>query len=218
MVARNRVVVSGSLAGGIEQWSAGLTYGGQIAGGLVDTPGELTVWADAIMDYFRTGSPGVVLRTFMSEAVSIDSVSTYLYPPSGPATFAGQSTGEAVQGTTNTSYLPPQCAVTTTLLTGISGRSYRGRSYWPLLALTIGPELTLNASQTADIAQYFAAFFDYITEVAPAEDAPTLGVYSPTLNQVTTVTSIAVGSVIDTQRRRREGFNEVYANSVYPPV
>lgn len=118
-----------------------------------------------------------------------------------------------------TQYIPAQSAVVVSLRTNTPGASGRGRLYWPAIGAQLGGTLRLStptASATVD------AFKTYLTAMnsALATAFPLIGfnlaVRSRTTHTTPHVTSLRVGNVIDTQRRRRDSLPEAY-NSVSIP-
>ena len=111
------------------------------------------------------------------------------------------------------SSLPPQCSIVATLRTDLAGKSDTGRFYLP------GPVATnttsagrMDTTTTGAVAARLVAAFE-------AGNGASLGneviVYSRTHRSITTVRSIDVGDVIDTQRRRRDKLVE---NRVVDPL
>lgn len=216
MVARNKIVVSGSLFGGAEEWSTGWVFADpEPPGASIITPSLLSEWADDVMAIFADGSAeSSTLLNLLSSEGTIDEVRAYYYPPTGPAQGVGLSTAEPIEGTGSPLH-PPQLALVFSLLTGLAGRSYRGRSYWPALTAGVTTTGMLSLSTVQGYATAMSATLSKIEDAAFPTGNPTLGVYSAALDQVTAVTTISVGTAFDTQRRRREGLSESYASAPY---
>jgi hypothetical protein len=143
----------------------------------------------------------------------IASVRMNYYPSNvAPATASGVSSGAPVAGTGINS-TPAQCAVVVTLRSSIPGRSHRGRLYWPAegQAFTAGGQLSSTVQGLYNTgAQAFS--HKIVTEMAAQSISASWCVYSPTLGILTPLSSISVGSRIDTQRRRLDAFPDTYAN------
>lgn len=85
--------------------------------------------------------------------------------PTGGLFFDGNLTGSLVGGTGGSDYLPPQCAMVTTLRSGQIGRSHRGRCYsygFPEISTTGGQWntdmlLVVEAGWTAFFTAYAVA-------------------------------------------------------------
>ena len=117
----------------------------------------------------------------------------------GVVTDAGADTGET---------LPPQNSLALTLRTALATRAGRGRIYLPpfavsqvvngrLLSTTQGPALTACKS-----------LFDTLIS-----DGHTPVLYGRTAHTVTPITTLALGDVFDTQRRRRDSYVESYTST-----
>jgi hypothetical protein len=208
MVARNLVCIDGYLgAPGLEAWSIGLHYGNSTQT-LVSTGAGLQTWAEDIADYLSAVSlPG--LENMLSSSAAATQVRTYYYPGSGPAQFGGSSAILPIMLGSGTAGKPPQSSAVFTHLTGLAGRRYRGRTYWPWLATSFTGS-TLKGSVPSTAAAEFAAMVNAIGSEAATGDALEFSVYSRTADVVTPVTQVRVGDVVDTQRRRRDNLVELY--------
>lgn len=216
MVARNRVVISGQIdaggAAGTDEWSVGFHYGAP--GTVVEGQQALTDWANSIGNLLTETLNYVTLKTALTTRGSIRSVACYQYGASGPAVGVGAADFTVIG--TSAANKPAQCAVVATLNTGLAGRSYRGRAYWPMLGYAfLNSTLVLEQSTCSAIATAMAQLLTDIGQAA-GDPQPALGVYSATRDVMTPVTSISVGNVIDTQRRRRSELVETKQSSTYP--
>lgn len=117
----------------------------------------------------------------------------------------------------------PQDAVVISLRTSTPGARGRGRMYWPAVGATIGASWQLTAPTTAQIAADARTWLnaigtqmndEYIAQASAKRVA--LSVRSPTDHVCRNVNQIQIGSVIDTQRRRRDEINETYSSVAYP--
>lgn len=123
---------------------------------------------------------------------------------------------------TGTPSLPPQSSVVMSLRTASALPSGRGRLYWPTLNLAVSS--TTLRMQAAKPQQFATEMSSYLTQICAAAGANIGGgaanwgvsVYSPTLRTLTAVTTIKVGDVIDTQRRRRDKMPELYSTAPFP--
>lgn len=101
-------------------------------------------------------------------------------------------------GTSAATCLPFQCAPVVSLRTAQLNRSGRGRFYAPSLAVDqVAAGRMTTAAQTA-LADGFADLLAGITDAGNR-----VVIYHRGAGTLTTVTSLDVGDVIDTQRRRR---------------
>jgi hypothetical protein len=97
--------------------------------------------------------------------------------------------------------LPTQCAVVVSLKTASSGPRFRGRMYMPpFTAASLTTDGRLLTATRDSLATAAAAWLTSIKATTPGW-VPV--VYSRTGGSTTAVTAVAVGDVIDTQRRRR---------------
>lgn len=213
MAIRNKIVLTGSLGNpGVEEWSIGVHYGG-LGSGNLQTSAELQDWAE---DAFAIFTDFVTYPTWggaLSDSVTLSTVTAYYYPAVGPALGVGASSAPPVPGLT-TADLPPQCSVVASLLTGLSGRSFRGRVYLPLLSMAFNADtFQIDAGQQQGVADDFAGMLTAIGNAGSGVQLITPVVYSAARDLITPVSQISVGSVIDTQRRRREGLAESYLSA-----
>lgn len=95
--------------------------------------------------------------------------------------------------------LPNETSFVTTYYTGIVGRSYRGRGFWPGLPITaMDNSGTMSAGFVDQLQTTFRALLDGLASVASSQ----LAVNSETLGLSTPVTSILVRDTLHHQRRR----------------
>lgn len=214
MVAINRVHINGSLASGQEEWSTSFACVTAL-GETVDDPQDLTQWAtDAHAEFAAgTGWPGD-LRSLIGVSSTVDNIRIYHYADlQANANAVGQSTGAAIAGS-GSAAVPLPTSLVFTLQTARPGKSYRGRMYWPFLTQTIQSNGKINTSSVTLGSR--ATSFGQMLEAICAQ-SPLLGmvpmVASKTANAVTLVTSIRVGDVPDTQRRRRDNLVESFGTA-----
>lgn len=218
MVARNKIVIKGSLGdGNIEKWATSIHFGGPGGFFAISGPSELAEWADDVMGILGA-LPAEPLRSLLSSEGTIDSVSAYYYDPGpGPAVAVGESSVVPILGG-GTPTNPPQISVVFSLLTGLAGRSFRGRNYWPAIGAPMS--LTTLRIQPQFPPTYATAWADTLEAIAAA-GSPTSEfnacVYSPTRNALTTVSQVSVGDVFDTQRSRRDDMVEVRSSALVTP-
>lgn len=209
-MAFNRVNIDGTLVGGAERFTVGVAYQGSASSAVTDS-GALSAWADRIMGAFNgaAGTWGPTLRANVGSTSTISRVRIYAYDaPGGSATALGQSSVASVAGS-GTVLLPPQCSVVASLLTNVPGRRTRGRMYWPFLAGVISSGGTFaGPTSPANLAVAFASMLASIGNLAESTINPRPVIVSVAGNVVTPVTSVSVGNVIDTQRRRRDSIVE----------
>lgn len=217
MVDYNRLILGGTLFG-VERWSVGINYrvdSTLTPDGALKSFEDLTDWAQRIRDEKITGQDYTpALLDPLSTQGTIDTVRTEWRNEEG-LQQAAQATGAPIVGT-STSVRPPQLAYVVSLITGRPGRSYRGRIYWPAIASpVISNQGVIQASAVVALAERWAEALRQFGERSTAEDLYPV-VHSGVKNEVTRVTSVRVGNVIDTQRRRRDAFIESYSEEPIP--
>jgi hypothetical protein len=113
---------------------------------------------------------------------------------------------------TDTASLPPQCSIVVSLRTPISGARGRGRMYLPATSPTWCSSIgRFNPDKRDAFSLRMALFFNALN-LDPT--FPTVAVASNVGGFVTSVTSVQVGDVVDTQRRRRDALPEAYATNL----
>lgn len=211
MPGYNRVVLSGTLASGAEIWSCGINFGAP-GSTLIQTAGDLGTWAAALGPVMTT-TLGGTLGSALSSQGRLTLISTYYYPTTTANAAAVGSFVTSTSGS-STAALPLQTAVVASLRTPFAGRSNRGRFYWPLLGIPVGITGRLSGANTSALATAVATMLNSIAGAAPASSVLEPAVVSAVQDTVTSVTSVDVGDVPDTQRRRSQGL--VDARTVVP--
>lgn len=117
----------------------------------------------------------------------------------------------------------PQDAVVLSLRTSTPGARGRGRLYWPAQGASLSSVFQMTTPTPANTAggaktwlQAINSAMDgvYIAQASALRVA--LSVRSVTDHVCRDVTSIQVGSILDTQRRRRDALPETYSTVTYP--
>lgn len=116
----------------------------------------------------------------------------------GVATDAGANTGET---------LPPQIAVAVSLRTALATRAGRGRFYLPPFAVDQVLNGRLVSATQTDVLDQAKQMFDSLVA-----NSHTPVIFHRTAASTTPITTIAVGDVFDTQRRRRDSYQESYVS------
>jgi hypothetical protein len=210
-----RVAILGSTNGG-EVWSVNPVYDptGEFPGGVSQSALDSAAAAIAAL------SPGASLLVSMSQLLSVTGARVEVRDDSndsliGIATAARSS---ALPGT-NSPVMPPQCASVYSLRTNTPGASGRGRLYWPTVGVQLDGtgriDATTRTAYTTAMKAYLAAI-----QAALATAFPTIGfdlaVRSKTTHTTPHVTRMQLGSVVDTQRRRRDKLTEAYTTVTIP--
>lgn len=208
----NRVIISGSSPSPLEVWSVGLTYGGSTPAGYIGAQSDLDQWSAAIAARL-TALPGAnTLLGLLTDQARITKVRTEFRFTNG-ALSAASETSLNKQGT-GTPSKALQVSAVFSLRTALPGRSYRGRVYWPAWSYANDAQMLFPAGSRASWLSDFKALNAGI--IADAVSAfPTydgvLCVRSQIQALETPVTQFEMGSVPDTQRRRRDRAPENYA-------
>ena len=211
----NVISWQGTMSGG-EVWSTSCAYQTNFGTGPVKAYEDLAAWAQAAADVALTGLPNLAdglsgnwsLRSIRAAYIDFDGITNQVAEYQLPTPYSGS-------GASN---MPYQCAVVLSLLTGRPGRSYRGRMYWPAAGYALATSnAQLDSTTTAGIASDASNLITDVGAAAGTDFAMLPSVYSARLGTTTYVTSVRVGSVIDTQRRRRNSLQETYSIESVPP-
>jgi len=208
VATRIRLAINGTLGdGGAEAWSTGFHLDGDVA-----NEADMSALCTEVFDYFADPLNMTNTHNLISLNGTIDEVVGYQYLGSSPtATIVGGSTSASVAGQGGMD-LPPQATVVVSLQTSLRGARYRGRMYLPAIGADMNTDLKWGGTATpTGVAAEFAAFFEFVNTAALAYSAGSVGVYSAAADVVTQVTSVRVGDVMDTQRRRRDNLLEIYS-------
>lgn len=132
------------------------------------------------------------------------SVKGYYYPAgSGAATVqAEQATFPSPLLGTSGAFAPAVTCLVASMMTGVPGKSFRGRMYLPATGLTIGADHNITQALCGAIANRLAAFFDSVQAVILSSGGVNVGVAGKTA--FTAVNRIVIDSEPDVQRRRAE--------------
>lgn len=213
-----RVTISGSSFGGAEEWSTGFYMGYE--SGDADLPNQQladdirTAW-----QAFFIQSSSYIANTFTSTLVKCSS-----HGQDGKAsaedtiysTFTGNASGARTEN------FPPQIALVATLLsTKARGVGAKGRLYLPGVVAPVLGTGQINGTVQAGILANFKTFLAACNASTATNNVVMLASHG-SLNKDGTpklggsgminkaVHSVRLGSVYDTQRRRRNGLTENY--------
>jgi len=217
-----RVILKGSL-GSVEVWSTSIAMG--IIGLSPDVADQATTDAmsAALVTATNTTNIPSALRTCLSSSGSVDAVRVERRREDETVLNVSERLlGSPMLGLTSVTKTP-QDAVVLSLRTSTPGARGRGRLYWPALAATLNGSFQLTTPTTAQVAAdtkvWIASIKSamdgvYVSAASALRVAPS--VRSATDHVCRDLTSIQVGSVLDTQRRRRDNLPESYSNVAYP--
>lgn len=217
-----RLVFKGSI-GAVEQWSTSVAYG--IVGLAPDVPNQAA--ADDIAARVAANQTAALvpltLRSLLSTGGSMDSVRVELRAEDESILTISERLLAQVLTGAGSANKTPQDSVVFSLRTSTPGARGRGRMYWPALAATLSGTWQMTAPAPAtlvtDVKTWLqasnTAIDDYYISIGSAQRAA-LSVRSVTDHVCRDVNLIQIGSVLDTQRRRRDSLPEAYVNVAFP--
>lgn len=217
-----RVIIKGSI-GTVENWSTGVAFG--IVGLAPDVPDPAA--ADGVLTEVLAATTaanvGVALRTLMSTSTNILSVRVELRAEDESILSLAEGLVTLPVSGSAPATKTPQDALVFSLRTATPGAKGRGRMYWPAQAGVLGSNFQLTDPTPADVATgaktwlqaINSAIDDYYIGISSALRVA-LSVRSVTDHVCRDVTQIQVGSILDTQRRRRDILPESYSTVTYP--
>jgi hypothetical protein len=217
-----RVILKGSL-GTVETWSTSVAYG--IVGIATDTPDQTMTdaIATAVEAAITSSLVGPALDTLLSTAGTIDIIRIEKRAEDETVlNVSEQLLAPSVAGSGSPSKTP-QDAVVFSLRTSTPGARGRGRMYWPALGALLSSTFQLASPAQVNVAGDVKALLQAINTAIDgvylsigAAQRAALSVRSVTDHVCRDVTSIQIGSVLDTQRRRRDSLPETYVAVAYP--
>lgn len=208
-----------------EVWSVNPRFGFHNGGVFAQTsPGALALeqWAAAIAALNTGNVLPSGLRGLLSTSLSIEGIRCEVHTLAGQMTQAAEFSLNTPAAGTNTLQRPLNVAACFTLNRGASfGRSGRGRLFFPACA---GPALNTSArvpestrnSLSAELVTWLKAVRDAFPDPGgpPSEILRPL-VWSRTNGTTRWVQNVAMGDVLDSQRRRRDALRESYSLAAY---
>lgn len=209
--ARYRAVFRGKIGSG-QTWSWGLT----IASTGTATQAILSSACTAYKTHFQTyWNATYGLGKYNAAAVIATGVDLYHYlPGASSANLQAQSDfSSPLPGVGTITALPQRTACVASLLTGLPGRTNRGRSYLPATALNLQADLQFNSTDLLNLTGGYGVFLDAINDEA-ATPGPTVIVIPSALATVPPVVNgIRVDSLPDNQLRRSDKSGAIYTNT-----
>lgn len=217
-----RTIVQGSL-GSVERWSVGVNWG--IFGISGDNPEQALVDDMLAQLIAWTTNPNVpnTLRALLSNQASIDGWRVEKRSEDEKILSVSQGILAAQVLGTGTPSKTPQDAIVVSLRTSTPGPTGRGRIYWPALGAALNASFQLSAPTAPAIAGDARTFLrgigDRLNQALINQGSVqrvVLSVRSAKNHVSRDVNLLQVGSVLDTQRRRRDALPESYAPLAYP--
>lgn len=210
----NRVTMSGTMYGGNEIWTTGF-WAGSTSG---DAPAPTVEAAEMVADEWETFFTATA--TAISYLWHTDTVKITPYNAAGTIDVAGIrsfSYPAAIVGQSGGAGNPPQVALVATLVAGNGiGNGGKGRMFIPGLTAGVdstghiptGTANTIAAGIATFLASVNASIDSPGVAINAAKTAPVTGILA--INRA--LTTVKVGNVYDTQRRRRNALAEVYSS------
>jgi len=211
-----RVTISGTSSQGAEEWSTGFFVGSSSA----DAGNPTQQFADAVRNawttFVQTTSTNMA-STFLSTEVKVAQLGTDGKTLLDNTVFSTFS--PAVAGTNTTLVYPPQVSLVVTLQSALSrGLAAKGRMYLPGISYPLQTGSQISTTNADAMANNFRVFLNAVNTGAPAGSRVILAsagrgtAGTGATNQP--VTRIRVGTVYDTQRRRRNSLTEQYSTAI----
>lgn len=210
----NRIRLSGTITGG-EIWSTATAFQTDFGTGPVKAYEDLLDWCVALAALNTNKVVPASFQGMLSSAAALTTVrAEYIDSGGVVAQVAEVVLGSPVIGGSAPNK-PPQVSAVMSLLTGRPGRSYRGRQYWPLMYLAAMNGVQVQDTAAQQWATDWATFLAAAGDAAGTDFAMKPAVFSGTLGTTDLVQTVAVDTVMDTQRRRR---NSLRGNRFTAPV
>lgn len=162
-------------------------------------------WAAALTEAWSgAGTPAGALETYYGAEVILQTATAGALSITTGQQLARADVDLSLPGVSASDNLPPQCAVVVSLRTEVANRSGRGRFYLPAPAFNACVAGLIGSAAQQD-------FVDAITRLFAGLDASAITpvLFSRSTFIQTTITDFNIGNVFDTQRRRRNGLQEV---------
>jgi hypothetical protein len=200
-----------------EVWSTGFWLGEENA----DCAAPTQAAVDAILASWTTFFENITSRvhaTYLTTQAKIATINTNGTTDQASVVYAYP--GATVDGGWSQAVYPPQCSLVATLMSDRPrGLASKGRMYLPGIAAGLTASGVIADSDRDAIALNLRTFFNAVRASADVADTPILaakgtGAFPELTAQNDYVERIKVGSVIDTQRRRRNGLPETYKTEI----
>jgi hypothetical protein len=214
----HKATLFGTMFGGTEIWTTSFALGQLGGGDEGDAPTDAE--AQAISDAFTAiWTPvangfssqfkfeGVKVSHVVTDGTADPALSRFHYRPVPVSGGAGPTN-------------PAQISAVATLQTAIArGRGSKGRMFLPGVGFTVGADGKMTVAQATTLAGQVKTFLDVVNASADVPGVVVLNSQEVTgvpfkAADTNKVVSVKVGTVYDTQRRRRNNLVEAYSLSV----
>ena len=186
-----------------QSWSCGMAVS---APGSAVTQSQLQALVGAWRAAWESAWSAATVANRLSAYASVDTrlfrYRGYLYPAGGgPAVLQAGEDRTPLAGTGTVPY-PTQTAIVATLLSGLPGRSYRGRIYLPLTGIVLQSNHQLTAAQATGIATSVAGIASAVNSFASGGPFGVASIAG--LQGRIPISSVRVDTEPDVQRRRAD--------------
>lgn len=217
-----RTIFKGSL-GAVENWSVGINWG--IFGLSPDAPDQAEV--DGILAALRGTSAVTSLQpallTLLSTSANVNAIRVEKRAEDEQILSVAEGLLTTPTTGTGTASKTPQDAYVFSLRTNTPGARGRGRIYWPALGAGLSGTFQISTPTVATVSAQTkiwlqaigTAMNGYYASISSPKTV-VLSVRSVTDHVCRDVTQLQFGSILDTQRRRRDALPETYTSVVYP--
>lgn len=187
-----RYAMSGPMPNG-EEFVTSLWTQGQSVASQNDANLVASTMATTLDDHAAT------FTSIFAAGTQFSKVTAYCYPDGGPtAKYIGEGTPTANFAGSGHANMPLQAAIVVTLLTGLAGRSFRGRLYLPCTMQDLDTNHQMEEAVAATLASNWAS----ILHDVDFNNAGHPVVVSTKLGTATGISSVRVDTRLDVQRRR----------------
>lgn len=162
-----------------------------------------TAWQTAVADFL-----GTTLGPYWASQQECNSLQTDQLDPSTGKNVAQANSTVSLKGTGEGNAIDPRSSVVTGLRTATPTRAGRGRMYWPAVQDT---SLTADGLISAAVCTAIAAGLADALGTMATTAQPVI--YHAELRTTTAITSVTVGQVLGTQRRRTNKVAPSYASA-----
>jgi hypothetical protein len=210
-----RITLHGTNFNGAEEWTTGFYMGLEGSDALAPTTGFLdevkTAWAA-----FWTNSTSKVSSVWKTDYIKAVTLGTNGKTDPDSAVYSYYGTPIAGGGQSDS--FPPQCALVATLQSNNPrGLAAKGRMYLPGINGVLGADGRIPSSIVNDITTNMSTFLSAVNSIQDQPGVIILASQGRTAPLVggpvnAAVTTLRIGNVYDTQRRRRNQLQETYTN------
>lgn len=216
--AHVKVTIFGTSCGGAEEWSTGFRMGSEDGGS--GNFGINADWLAAVLPLWQTFFKSA--QSGFHQMWKTDGIKAAIILPDGKTDLANVLTlayGAPISGASNLAAFPPQVALVAQLAAASPiGLGSKGRMYLPGIVHAIDGTGQIPGVLRQQVADGLKTFLDGAESAAnspgyvinASKGRPGVPFTAPVNRRVA---SVRVGSVYDTQRRRRNKLTETYSTS-----